>query len=97
MKRRLLIFLSALLPVTMPAGRAAIVYSGVQDIAIPQNFNGVYLNIVIQRHHLSHQKLIQSMHMLKVIVSFHEKYGASRYVHIHVLIRRPIRNNLSSY
>ena len=46
MKRRLLIFLSALLPVTMPAGRAAIVYSGVQDIAIPQNFNGVYLNIV---------------------------------------------------
>ena len=46
MKRRLLIFLSALLPVTMPAGRAAIVYSGVQDIAIPQDFNGVYLNIV---------------------------------------------------
>ena len=46
MKRRLLLLLALLLPVTMPASRAAIVYSGVQNIPIPFDFDGVYLNIV---------------------------------------------------
>lgn len=45
MKRLCAVFLLALLTAAEPVG-AAVVYSGVQNIAIPQNFNGVYLNIV---------------------------------------------------
>lgn len=46
MKHRLLIPLCALLLIATPASRAAIVYSGVQDIPITQDFAGVYLNVV---------------------------------------------------
>lgn len=46
MKRRLLFFLSVSLPFAISASHAAIVYSGVQNVAIPQDFGGVYLNIV---------------------------------------------------
>ncbi len=41
--KRLLTFL--LLLAAPAASRAAVVYSGVQNIAVPFNFNGVYLNI----------------------------------------------------
>lgn len=44
MKLRLLLLL-ALLAVALPAGRASIVYSGIQNIAIPLDFNGVYFRI----------------------------------------------------
>ena len=46
MKHRLLILLCALLLIAMPASRTAIVYSGVVDIPIPQDFGGGYLNVV---------------------------------------------------
>lgn len=45
MKRTLLILLTVF-PATAPTVRAAVVYSGVQNIAIPQDFSGVYLNVV---------------------------------------------------
>ena len=45
MKRHLIQSLALLLALIPAAGRAAVVYSGVQNIAIPQTFDGVYLNI----------------------------------------------------
>jgi len=45
MKRHLALSLLLWLAAVLPAVRAAVVYSGVEDIAIPQNFAGVYLNI----------------------------------------------------
>jgi len=33
-----------------PAAQAVVVYSGIQNIAIPDNFDGVFLNVVTQQH-----------------------------------------------
>jgi hypothetical protein len=44
MKLRL-IFLALLIAAAIPAGRASIVYSGIQNVAIPLDFNGVYFRI----------------------------------------------------
>ena len=45
MKRHLIQSLALLLALIPSGSRAAVVYSGVQNIAIPQTFDGVYLNI----------------------------------------------------
>lgn len=44
MKPRLLLLL-VLLAVAIPASRASIVYSGIQNVVIPYDFNGVYFRI----------------------------------------------------
>lgn len=45
MKTRLLLLLLPLIPVATPASHAAILYSGIQNLAIPLNLNGLYLNL----------------------------------------------------
>lgn len=43
--KRLLLALVFVLPVFHPAAHAAVIYSGLQNIAIPATFDGVYINI----------------------------------------------------
>ena len=43
--RFLLLLVLALLAATVPYGRASIVYSGIQNVPIPLDFNGVYFRI----------------------------------------------------
>lgn len=44
--KRFLPLLSLLLLAAVPAARAAVVYSGVQNVSVPQTFTGIYVNLL---------------------------------------------------